>query len=151
MGSTPPYRGAMPSHLPAGHGVLTLTVDGLLTSAGIRARVDGQQIELSVPTTELALPEGRHCLEVESLRGLVTPYGETTLEVDVPAGGRVNTYYARPWSIASKGRLGLTPQSRSTAPDWSNIAWGLGGAVALFLLICIGAAVVGVVQVALGG
>ena len=71
-------------------------------------------------------------VEVEGLQGFVTPFGETRMTVDVPAGGHVDVHYALPRTTLSAGRLGTTPQAKSWGADWRNIAITFGGT----LLLC---------------
>lgn len=115
-------------------GTIVLHVVGARTTAGVRARVDGREVPLRLPSTALSVVAGRHEVEVEGLQGFVTPFGESRTGIEVPPGSRVDVYYALPRTITSAGRIGLTPQSRSWAPDWRNIAITFGGAL---LLLCL--------------
>lgn len=130
-GEHSPYRAGMTSGAAPAQGQVAIHVAGAMTTAGVRARVDGRQVELTLPTTIVTVAAGRHLVEVEGLQGFVTPFGEARTEVDVAPGQRAQVHYALPRTHLSAGRIGPTPQSRSWGPDWRNIAIGCGGAIVL--------------------
>ena len=113
-------------------GQIVIHVTGAMTTAEVQARIDGARVDLSLPATAVPVAAGRHEVEVEGLQGFVTPFGETRMTVDVPAGGHVDVHYALPRTTLSAGRLGTTPQARSWGADWRNIAITFGGT----LLLC---------------
>lgn len=123
------------------HSTIVIHVDGAITTAGVRARVDGHDVVLTLPSTAVPVPAGRHDVEVEGLQGFVTPFGETRMQIDVPAGRRIDVYYALPRTHLSEGHLGTSPQQRSWGPNWRNIVIAFGGALLLFCLCGVGVAV----------
>lgn len=126
----------MPAEPDGPLGEIAIHVTGALTTAGVRARVDGTQVTMSLPTTVVAVTAGHHDVEVEGLQGF-TPFGETRLPVEVPPGHRADLHYALPRTIWSSGRLGTAPQQRSWGPHWGNIAIGCGGAILVLTLLVV--------------
>lgn len=122
-------------------GTIVIHVVGAMTTAEVQARVDGHQVTLALPSTAVTVPAGRHEVEVEGLQGFITPFGETRMTVDVPAGRHVDVHYALPRTHTSAGKIGTAPQQRSWAPDWRNIAITFGGTLLLFCLCGVGVAV----------
>lgn len=118
-----------------GHGLIVIHIAGAITTAGVAARIGGRPVTLSLPSTQVEVPAGRHLVEVEGRQGFVTTFGETRMEVDVSPGCESHVHYALPRTTLSEGRIGPLPQQRSFSPHWGNIAIGLGGGLLLFVLI----------------
>lgn len=114
-------------------GMIAIHIRGAMTTAGVRARIDGRKVSLRLPSTVVAVGVGRHEVGVEGMQGL-TPFGETQLQVNVPAGRQVDVHYALPRTIISAGRIGTTPQTRSSKPNWHNIVITFGGALLVLVL-----------------
>ncbi|NLG20346.1 MAG: hypothetical protein GX555_02790 [Actinomycetales bacterium] len=115
-------------------GTIVLHVDGAITTAEVRARIDGQRVDLTLPATTVPVAPGRHEVEVEGLQGFVTTFGETRATVDVPPRQHVDLHYALPRTTLSAGRLGEQPQQRSWGPDWRHIGIVVGGVLLVLLL-----------------
>lgn len=122
----------MNRHLP-GTGLITISINGGRTGAGMRIRIDERRVDVVVPVTYVPVAAGRHRVEIEASSGLTT-YGESRIDVDVAPGQQINLYFSEPMWIYGRGQLATTPRPRSWSPDWSSLAIGIGGTV---LLLCL--------------
>ena len=48
-------------------GMIAIHVMGAMTTAGVRARIDGRKVPLLLPSTVVAVAVGRHEVEVEGM------------------------------------------------------------------------------------
>ncbi len=117
-----------PASPAAGDGRLRLTVQSSLIGRprfGVRARVDGEPVPVQHGSNVIALPAGRH--QVEVFMVLVREYGNATAQVEVPAHGEAALWYAPPFEYYVSGRIGPEPQR--AAGTWFFVL------VAVFLVL----------------
>lgn len=103
-------------------------------------RLDGRLVSTSLVwgANTIETTAGPHVLDVEVR--YVASFGRASLPVDVPAGGVLPVFYAKPQWRFLRGAIGLTPQQAPTAP-WLWIALAVVAALAIglpLLLVLLG-------------
>jgi hypothetical protein len=96
---------------PAGPGVIRLTVQNTLLgkpALSVSAQVDGVPVRIVHGENLIPVDAGRHLIEISTV--LVSGSGDVSAEVDVPAHGQADLWYAPPYFRAIAGRLGDRPQ-----------------------------------------
>ncbi len=134
-----PYQ-AMPNQgygaAPQPRGTIRLTIQGsVLTSNMITPSIilDGQHLPSSqYGVNMLPVYPGRH--RIDMYAQWLRQYGQASLEVDVPAGGFVDVFYAAPLHQFATGSIGFQKQQAKGKGVFFGL---LSGLLAIPLLIII--------------
>ena len=112
-------------------GMVQFTTQGhFMTSSFIPPRVLMNGFQIAVPnigTTTVPVPAGPVAIEANQVY-IYGPYGQAGLHVTVAPGQTVPVFYAPPYAMWSKGRMGVEPQERQ------GLGWYIGLLCAIFVV-----------------